>query len=126
FHNIGTGSADPARPDVGRIAGLQSAILDEFNCLGRYSDDRAHCSELDHLAPEAHLAGAFKVPSLRGLHKTGPYMHDGRFESLREVLEFYRAPPTKSPAMPHELVALPHLTDDDLDHLEAFLRTLGG
>ncbi|MEM7437897.1 MAG: cytochrome-c peroxidase, partial [Myxococcota bacterium] len=47
FHNIGTGSADPARPDVGRIAGLQSAILDEFNCLGRYSDDRAHCSELD-------------------------------------------------------------------------------
>ncbi|MEM7135601.1 MAG: cytochrome c peroxidase [Myxococcota bacterium] len=126
FHNIGTGSADPEHPDVGRIAGLQSAILDEFNCLGRYSDDRVHCNELEHLAPEAHLAGAFKVPSLRGVHKTAPYMHDGRFESLREVLEFYRAPPPKSPAMPHELIALPHLTDEDLNHLEAFLQTLGG
>lgn len=124
FHNVGTGSSDPSSPDVGRIAGLQAVVLDEFNCRGRYSDDRNLCSELDHLAPEAHLAGAFKVPSLRGVASTAPYMHDGRFQTLREVLEFYRAPPARSSSMPHELVRLPHLTDANLDDLEAFLHTL--
>lgn len=125
FHNIGTGSSDPANLDLGRIAGLQAAILDQFNCRGRHSDDRHRCSELEHLAPEAHLAGAFKVPSLRDAAKTGPYMHDGRFSTLGEVLEFYRAPPARSSAMPHELTPLPHLSDSDLANLEAFLHALG-
>ncbi|MEO1436226.1 MAG: cytochrome c peroxidase [Bacteroidota bacterium] len=33
--------------------------------------------------------GYFKTPSLRNIALTGPYMHDGRFETLEEVLEFY-------------------------------------
>ena len=33
--------------------------------------------------------GKFKVPSLRNVEFTGPYMHDGRFETLEEVLEYY-------------------------------------
>ena len=33
--------------------------------------------------------GNFKIPSLRNISVTGPYMHDGRFESLKEVLDFY-------------------------------------
>tara|TARA_B100001093_G_scaffold3827_2_gene4021 strand:+ start:1340 stop:2416 length:1077 start_codon:yes stop_codon:yes gene_type:complete len=33
--------------------------------------------------------GKFKVPSLRNLSATGPYMHDGRFDSLEEVIEHY-------------------------------------
>jgi cytochrome c peroxidase len=35
------------------------------------------------------LVGTFKVPSLRNVEVTGPYMHDGRFETLEEVLEHY-------------------------------------
>jgi cytochrome c peroxidase len=33
--------------------------------------------------------GKFKVPSLRNVEKTGPYMHDGRFQTLEEVVDFY-------------------------------------
>ena len=33
--------------------------------------------------------GMFKIPSLRNIELTGPYMHDGRFATLDEVLEFY-------------------------------------
>ena len=33
--------------------------------------------------------GAFKTPTLRNVSKTGPYMHDGRFASLEEVVRFY-------------------------------------
>lgn len=34
--------------------------------------------------------GKFKIPTLREVAHTGPYMHDGRFKTLDEVLEFYR------------------------------------
>jgi cytochrome c peroxidase len=37
----------------------------------------------------ASLCGAFKVPSLRNVAQTAPYMHNGHFESLREVVDFY-------------------------------------
>lgn len=35
------------------------------------------------------LDGVFKVPSLRNIELTGPYMHDGRFETLEEVIDHY-------------------------------------
>jgi cytochrome c peroxidase len=43
-------------------------------------------------APEdlaASLCGAFKVPSLRNVALTAPYMHNGKFERLRDVVDFY-------------------------------------
>jgi len=39
----------------------------------------------------ASTQGQFKVPSLRNLSLTGPYMHDGRFESIDDVLDHYSA-----------------------------------
>jgi cytochrome c peroxidase len=33
--------------------------------------------------------GKFKIPSLRNVERTAPYMHDGRFQTLQEVLDFY-------------------------------------
>ncbi|OYU58971.1 MAG: cytochrome-c peroxidase, partial [Bradyrhizobium sp. PARBB1] len=33
--------------------------------------------------------GFFKVPSLRNIELTGPYMHDGRFATLEQVVDFY-------------------------------------
>jgi len=66
--------------------------------------------------------GAFKTPSLRNVSKTAPYMHGGQYKTLPEVLKHYaEPPPTKlglSDLLPVEL------TDADLKHLEAFLRTL--
>ena len=53
----------------------------------------------EQLPPDLGLAGItrrrrdegkFKVPTLREVAHTGPYMHDGRFKTLDEVLEFYR------------------------------------
>ena len=38
---------------------------------------------------QAYLNGVFKVPSLRNIELSGPYMHDGRFESLEEVVDHY-------------------------------------
>ena len=41
------------------------------------------------LAAQRDLCGAFKVPSLRNVAVTGPYFHNGRFATLREVVAFY-------------------------------------
>ena len=44
---------------------------------------------LGELSGEARDLGVFKIPNLRNVALTGPYMHDGRFDSLEEVMEFY-------------------------------------
>ena len=39
--------------------------------------------------PSPSAVGVFKVPSLRNVMLTSPYMHDGRFDTIEEVLDFY-------------------------------------
>ncbi|MEM1437982.1 MAG: cytochrome c peroxidase [Pseudomonadota bacterium] len=92
FHNIGTATDTEGQLDFGRAIGIQAAQHDPFNCLGEYSDaDREACSH-HRFADSGHPpVGAFKVPSLRGLGVTAPYMHDGRFASLEAVVAHYRA-----------------------------------
>ena len=43
------------------------------------------------------LVGVFKIPSLRNVGLTAPYMHDGRFETLEEVVEHYNSGIQRSP-----------------------------
>ncbi len=43
--------------------------------------------------------GVFKVPSLRNVELTGPYMHDGRFNTLEEVIEHYNSGIQEHPAL---------------------------
>lgn len=45
--------------------------------------------ERKDLADRRDLCGAFKVPTLRNVSRTAPYMHNGAFEDLREVVDFY-------------------------------------
>ena len=75
------------------------------------------------------LKGGFKVPSLRNIAKTAPYMHSGRFETLRETVEFYtkgrgHAVPEGVDLHLHWHIWEPKLTDYELDRLVDFLGTL--
>jgi cytochrome c peroxidase len=74
--------------------------------------------------------GRFKTTSLRNIELTAPYMHDGRFSTLEEVVEHYnsgiQAHPTLSPALTDangDPVRL-NFTDTEKAALVAFLRTL--
>lgn len=57
--------------------------------------------------------GKFKIPSLRNIAVTGPYMHDGRFKSLEEVVEFYnsgiQAHPQLSPELRQQSIVGNHI-----------------
>jgi len=126
FHNTGTGSTKPPHYDLGRSVGLRAARLDPFNCEGPFSDAPANACAALRFADLNHtgglLRGAFKVPTLRNVADTSPYLHDGRFETLEQVIAHYRepAPPTTSR---HELARV-RLTDQEARQLVAFLRTL--
>jgi cytochrome c peroxidase len=79
--------------------------------------------------------GLFKVPSLRNIELTAPYMHDGRFATLEQVVDFYNngvvnhpnlSPPLRNPpgspgaGLPRRL----NLTNAQKAALVAFLKTL--
>ena len=77
--------------------------------------------------------GKFKVPSLRNIAVSGPYMHDGRFETLEEVLEHYSSGIQFSPTLDvrfrgigsgNTTVRQMDLTEDEKEGLIAFLHTL--
>ena len=128
FHNVGTGRLDGPPYDFGRAIGLEAARVDAFNCGSRFSDaGPGECAALDFAGATGHdavgLRGAFKVPTLRNVAQTAPYLHDGRFAELAEVIEHYRNPPPMEVAR-HELMPT-DLTDEEAQQLVAFLGTLG-
>lgn len=72
--------------------------------------------------------GKFKVTSLRNIALTAPYMHDGRFQTLEEVLDHYdhglQPSPTLDPALAYTMSTGLMLTEQDKMDLVAFLHTL--
>ena len=66
----------------------------------------------------------FKVPTLRNVQFTFPYMHDGRFKTLTEVIKHYNSGMLQSPTLSKQLQKPMHLSDNDRVDLDAFLKTL--
>lgn len=123
FHNTGVPLAAGEPPDEGRAAAIPLLLADPFNCLGPYSDAGGDCPELRFLQTQGHeLAGAFKPPSLRGVAARPPYMHNGVFQTLEEVIQHYNQAPT-GPVSHSELVPL-RLSSKQRAQLLAFLKTL--
>ncbi|MCL6415175.1 photosynthetic protein synthase I [Aestuariirhabdus sp. Z084] len=69
--------------------------------------------------------GSFKTPGLRELIHTPPYMHNGVFDSLSQVIEFYNQGGGKDPNKSPRLSPL-HLTPQEKQDLQAFLHALSG
>ena len=66
----------------------------------------------------------FKVPTLRNIQFTQPYMHDGRFETLQEVINHYTSGVQHSATLANELKEPIILTHKEKVDLLVFLRTL--
>jgi cytochrome c peroxidase len=71
--------------------------------------------------PEDYLK--FKVPTLRNIQFTNPYMHDGRFKKLTEVIKHYNSLGNKK-NLPKKLQKPMRLSDNERVDLVAFLLTL--
>ena len=78
---------------------------------------------------KASDVGKFKTPSLRNLVYTAPYMHDGRFATLEEVINFYsdsvKANSTNIDNLMFDRGShIANLSDQEKDDLVAFLRAI--
>lgn len=83
---------------------------------------------LEHATGRATDRFRFSTPSLRNVAITAPYMHDGRFATLEEVVDFYSEGVHRSPTLDpnvakHRGKGL-DLTDEEKAALVAFLKTL--
>jgi cytochrome c peroxidase len=119
--------ASPGRVDGGRHDGIRRLRADRFNLLGPYSDDASGASALKTRTVEPGPAsfGQFKTPSLRNVALTAPYMHDGRYATLREVVRHYSELDMERIHTHGEQLLRPlRLTASESDDLVAFLESL--
>lgn len=96
---------------------MNNGLAEAADDLGRMEVTR---SEMDR--------AKFKVPTLRNVALTSPYMHDGRFATLEEVVEHYNGSLHRSPTLDPNLAKHPesglNLSTEDKVALVAFLKTL--
>lgn len=89
----------------------------EFKDLGRYNVTNADIDK-----------ARFKTPTLRNIELTPPYMHDGRFNTLEEVVEHYNTnvkfSSTLDPLMTNVAQGGLELTEEDKADLINFMKTL--
>jgi cytochrome c peroxidase len=103
FHNIAmpSGQQDMSA-DRGWIDGIARVRESPFNAAGVFSDaptDRAHLDRLPMVAPERAL-GLMHTPGLRGVARTGPWGHGGRFTRLSDVVLHYASERLRSEVSP--------------------------
>jgi cytochrome c peroxidase len=114
-------------------------VGDCFHCHGTilFTDNGFHNTGLDSISIDHGLMditsdsldwGKFKSPTMRNLVFSAPYMHDGRFSTLEEVLDFYsegiQHSPTIDPLMKKVLQGGVQLNPQQKSDLKAFLLTL--
>ncbi len=78
-----------------------------------------------HVSKDQKDIGAFKTPTLREISMTAPYMHDGRFATLEEVVDHYNNGGVKNPFLDNQIIPL-KLTESEKADLVEMLRTLNG
>ena len=94
-----------------------------FQNNGLPEDPRAPDPGLSKVSRREDDRGRFRTPTLRNIAVTGPYMHDGRFETLDAVIDHYARGGTPSPHR-SRLVAGFAMTDQEKQDLIAFLESL--
>jgi len=114
-----------------QVTDSKSPIYNNWLRTRSWSDDPDDTSRAAYvgMAPDA-LRGAWRTPSLRNVALTAPYMHDGRYATLQDVLWHYNtgarsAGPEQVGTLAPEIKPM-FLTDGEQDDLIAFLETLTG
>lgn len=80
------------------------------------------------ITENSNQEGKFRVPSLRNVELTAPYMHNAKFSTLEEVLDHYEAgmvdSPTLDPSFQSDSGLGVSLTSDEKEKIITFLKTL--
>jgi cytochrome c peroxidase len=117
----------PGKVDPGRHGGILTLQSNAYNLLSKWADgpDDETKVKTRHVTIQHRNFGEFKVPSLRNVADTGPYMHDGELTSLSEVVQHYSNLNLDRLHADGEQILKPlALTNSESEDLVAFLRSL--
>ncbi|MGC4059160.1 MAG: cytochrome c peroxidase [Chitinophagaceae bacterium] len=100
---------------------------DEFRSIGLFNGRQYADSGRFGITHDSSDLGKMRVPGLRNVAMTAPYMHDGSFKTLREVIDYYDDPMKVLPDGRNRdsLLREPlHLSEQEKQDLESFLHAL--
>lgn len=100
---------------------------DRFKSIGLFNGRELNDSGRFKITGDSAHLGQFKVPGLRNVAVTAPYMHNAMFKTLREVVEYYNTPDKfVSNSINRDLsLGTPlHLTKNEIDDIVTFLEAL--
>jgi cytochrome c peroxidase len=113
--------------DSGRYEGIRKLKASPYNLLGRFNDDaaRSTAAGTQHVALQQRNYGEFRVPGLRNVARTAPYMHNGSLATLRDVVQRYSdIDEDRVHAGGEKILRRLNLTSGEVDDLVAFLESL--
>lgn len=128
FANAGMGYfVRPGEVDTGRFGGIEKLRASPYNLSGKYNDAPGQASDwaTRQVALHPKTFGEFKIPPLRELTKTAPYMHDGSLALLEDVVRHYSEIDVERLHADGENILQPlNLSEQEIADLVAFLETL--
>ena len=92
---------------------------ESFHNIGLQTDDLGR----GKFEQGAHFRYTFKTPGLRNVALTGPYMHNGSINTLRDVVQFYNQGGQRQEGIDTQMKPL-HLSAEEVDQLIAFMESL--
>jgi cytochrome c peroxidase len=115
----------PGVVDSGRHGGIEALLASPYSLLSAWADAPVDSTKTRHVQATHRNFGEFKVPSLRGVALTAPYMHNGSLPTLDDVLRHYSQLNIERLHADGERILEPlHLSAGELHDLRAFLHTL--
>lgn len=106
---------------------MEDFTTDEFKNIGLYNGKELNDAGLYNITKKESDLGKFKTPGLRNIAVTAPYMHNGKFKTLEQVLIYYNNPDAfvEDPINIDEALKKPlGLSLQDKKDIIAFLKTL--
>ncbi|WP_157694109.1 cytochrome-c peroxidase [Hydrogenophaga crassostreae] len=128
FGDVGIPFFVPGGVDAGRYKGLEKLLASPYNRLGGFNDagvQDPRAVSTRHVTLQPRHFGEFRVPSLRQLTHTAPYMHNGSLARLDDVVMHYSELPVERLHTDGERILRPlELSDQQAADLTAYLRSL--
>ena len=128
FADVGIAYFTADGVDAGRYGGIQQLRANPYNRLGKFNDGDPgqNAVSSSHVRLTHRNWGEFKIPGLRAVTATAPYMHNGSLPTLRDVVLHYSNLDEERLHADGEKILRPlKLSDAEVDDLVSFLRSLG-
>ncbi len=117
----------PGKVDSGRHEGIKRLKGNPHNLLGRFNDDASGSNAVGtrHVEMQHRNFGEWRVPGLRNVAQTAPYMHNGSLATLRDVVKHYSELNEERLHADAERLLKPlKLSHGEIDDLVTFLESL--